>query len=453
MPDSIMPCPSCGKNYNISTFKPGMKFRCTQCDSIVTVPGPSRGPEPESEPPRRRQPARRAHRQPDEDRDDGRAAPRKKDNTGMMVTLGITVAAIAVIGLVLGLSKGKDIAHPSTEPHALMSGVTDTGTPRPPDWAISGFSATPIVSGAAQNPQTSGGPSVSGSGGTPAPVPQNYKALKDCTPELQELVKRVVDKAGGADTLKFVASGWKMSTVVRDNLQHNPNPEIKDDPFDFVTDTEIPMMLWFMRSANKGMLRKQYVQSSLKTVFAFNGKDCFKFIDANKGDVSALERSLMLNETYDYDLMYKLSTDQFYFLDRVIESKYTFANLPFKYVGFKIRDRFDTSIVRQLFFYTPESSQFAKAEWADLLCKVTYEDSGSSQKINRYYWNYTEKKGWRFPLITLNHQTSIENVKDTFTGSLQMIRVFKEDPEEQGEIKIEMKIDQSAFESFETPRE
>ncbi len=453
MADNILNCPECGKPYNISTFKPGMKFRCTKCNMVVTVPdaqadayddydsprGRSRGAA--APPPRRggsRKPEKRRRDEFDEDVPDrGRGVPKKSDTT-LYVALGITAAVLVVIIGVMALVKAKPLDEIATLPPEAL------GTESPSQFNTPNWSHNPITT----NPKNTGKSHLDTS---EAPKPDTtvtdgklvalptYKELKDCGQDVQAFVDTVVNAHGGAEALKFNAS-CKMQINIRANCQLDPGKP--NDPYAWLSDSDMPTTFYWKRAGTVNKVIYEQRQASRVVWQLFDGKTYSKFIDKDKADSTSGEQRRFAMDAYDFDVMYKLSSGRFLLVDEIrARTSFEFAKERVKCSFIRVQDRFDRSIRLSLYFFDESHPD------KNLLGKIQYDDEINNENVNKFYWSYHTKSKMSFPLITLINRTpKKKDPADKPVADIRIFQIFKDDAEELGEIEFGVDIADYLFE-------
>ena len=462
MPDRIMDCPECGKAYNIATFKPGMKFRCTECGAIVTVPGgepdygdaPKRARRPSrrrsssrdaeyDEPRRRRSPARRRRSDRYDDEEDGRdrrgaSKFHKKDNT-MIIAIAGAIGLMILIGVVLAVT-GTTAFSPSQPPPEAL-GTESECAPRTANYSKYAATPNPFGKNPSGTPPGKTNSTNNGNGNNPkvsgtAKKGKPYIELDDCSQEVKDFVANVIKKYGGEEALKQ-NSTWQMESVIRDALI--PDRDKPDDPFAWSSETDLATSFSFKRSGTLNKMLFEQIQASRKYITCFDGKKLRKYIDKDEADVEESEVIKFANDAYDFDIIYKLSSGRFKFINEVrSRSKFTLRNTSVPCYIIRVQDRFDASILRTLYFYrkfNPKLDGF--------LGKIAYKDELNSQNVNKFYWNYYEKAMLKFPLYTLINRANLETKK---SEEMIIFQIYKEDQNEYGKIEIGGNIPDYLFE-------
>ncbi len=469
MADRIMPCPYCGKNYNISTFNPGMKFRCTQCSNTVTVPNDEPRYE-EARPSRSSRPSRgaapaasrgggvggRRRREFDEEEMDrgGRdKLPRKKDNTviiAVMAAVGIAVLA----GVIFALMPGGELAKTPPPLDATPSNFSGTyGTPKAADWSKteSPEPGQPTPSGGAgttdsvdpADPDASAEP---GKSGTPVVPSKSYVELADAEKPLQDFVAKVVENYGGMEAMKFNKT-FSADVMYKSNISRDRDVDDKDPmaPFAWKAETELSARIMWKRSGTMDKLASVKVQSSIRITSLWDGKTLRRFIDKNPANVDEATKQRVKDEAYDMDFMYKLGNGQLRFQNQLREKrriKISDSTVTCDY--FLVQDRL-TGREMQMCFY----NDALYADWIGLPFMISYKDEYNREQIKRYFWNYGEKSRMKFPHLTLTARYPLKDdgtADESKTPGIEMLQILKENDDEMGEIKVAAEIDDIYFE-------
>ncbi|MDZ7814492.1 MAG: hypothetical protein U5N86_00375 [Planctomycetota bacterium] len=476
MADRIMPCPHCGKQYNISTFKPGMKFRCTECNEVVTVPGADeqqasdsrssrrgsrssggRRSRPGASAPRRSPRRRREFDEEDLDRDRGRY-PKKKDNTTLYAILG-AVGFLLIVGLILAFTSGEALRPTTAPPDATPSNFTGKyGTAKTPNWdATPSPGKTPaktMNNGATAKTDSSGNNGGStetsaepGKTKKPAEVSEAYVELDETDQEIQDYVAKVIENYGGFEAMKF-NNCRQYDAIVKSHLQRDD--EVSDDdpmkPFAWTSETEYSATIGYKRSSNKDMLFFKWIQASLKISVLFDGETLRRFVDNNGSELDKEEAERYRHDAYDRDIMYKLAHGQFKFRKIFGEAKrIRFDRSKIRVNYFLVADRISGKQIQMCFYNDPRYE-----DWKDLPAMITYKDEMNNEKVNKYYWDYGEKNKLKFPHNIMSVRNQLEPDSNTIKGGTQpemkWIHVNKENDDELGEIKFgNNTIDDSHF--------
>ncbi|GAB4158272.1 MAG: hypothetical protein Kow00107_07210 [Planctomycetota bacterium] len=469
MADRIMPCPGCGKNYNISTFKPGMKFRCTQCGKTVVVPGAEPAREEPHAPRRDRdrmaaspagaRPSRsKRRRQYDEDEmeRDPRSRPRRKDNTAMIAIFG--AVGVVLIILLITAFVGAGSLNPTLPPlDATPSNFTGSyGLPKTADWSKSFTpepkptvtdsegNPIPVDTSTAQTGTTEKSPEPAVSGVKP-PLKDVYIELSECSQELQDFVAQAVERYGGMEALKFNKT-FQAEVMKKSNLQRDRNVDENDPlaPFTWKAETEYSQTLWWKRSGTVNKMGTSMIQSSIRITTLWDGKVLRKFIDKNSstGDEAAKQR--FANDAYDFDIMYKLGNGQYRFLNKLSKGKQRFDPSKIICDTIKVQDRL-TGRIMQISFYNDD----LYADWKGLPFAIMYDDEYNKETVKKYFWNYYEKNKQFLPFMTLTARYKMNaegKVSPDTLPSVEMDQILKENDEELGEIKMGHDIDDIWFE-------